>query len=55
MELKYFTVKEEIQIQRVLLKNIKIDLIIVDPLTNDSQPKTFKEHVQIMGLGCTYD
>ena len=55
MELKYFTVKEEIQIQRVLLKNIKIDLMIADLLTKCLQPKISKEHAQRIGLGCTYD
>ena len=46
MELKYFTIKEEVQKQRMLLKNIRTDLTIVNQLTEDSQPKTFKEHVQ---------
>jgi len=55
MEIKYFTVKEEVQKQRVLLENIRTDLMIADPLTKGLQPKTFKEHVQRMGLGCTYD
>ncbi|KAH0720468.1 hypothetical protein KY284_005498 [Solanum tuberosum] len=55
MELKYFTVKEEVQKQRVLFENIRTDLMIADPLTKGLQPKTFKKHVQRMGLGCTYD
>ena len=54
MELKYFIAKEEIQKQRVLL-NFKIDLMIAELLTKGLQPKTFKEYVQRMGLGCTYD
>ncbi|KAH0693189.1 hypothetical protein KY285_020286 [Solanum tuberosum] len=33
MELQYFIVKEEIQKQRVLLENIRVDLMIADPLT----------------------
>ena len=55
MKLKYFTVKEEVQKQRVLLENIRTDLMIADPLTKGLQPKTFKEHVQRMGLDWTYD
>ena len=54
MELKYFIAKEEIQKQRVLL-NFKIDLMIAELLTKGLQPKTFKEYVQRMGLGCTYE
>ena len=55
MELKYFTIKEEIWKRRVLLKNIRTDLRIVDQLTKGLLPKTFKEHAQRMRLGCTYD
>ena len=55
MKLKYFTVKKEIRKQRVLLKNIRTDLMITDLLTKGLQLKTFKEHVQRMSLGCTYD
>ncbi|XP_060198335.1 secreted RxLR effector protein 161-like [Lycium barbarum] len=55
MELKYFTVKDEVQKQRVSLEHIRTDLMIADPLTKGLQPKTFKEHVHRMGLGCTYD
>ena len=55
MKLKYFTVKEEILKQKVLLKNITTNFMIVDLLTKGLQPKTFKEHVQRMSLGCTYD
>ncbi|XP_075098906.1 secreted RxLR effector protein 161-like [Nicotiana tabacum] len=33
MELKYFTVKEEVQKQRLSLEHIRIDLMIADPLT----------------------
>ncbi|XP_070013746.1 secreted RxLR effector protein 161-like [Nicotiana sylvestris] len=55
MELKYFTVKEEVQKQRVSLEHIRTDLMIADPLTKGLQPKTFKEHVHRIGLGCIYD
>ncbi|XP_070008533.1 secreted RxLR effector protein 161-like [Nicotiana tabacum] len=33
MELKYFTVKEEVQKQRMSLEHIRTDLMIADPLT----------------------
>ena len=55
MELKYFVVKEEVQKHRVCIEHIRTDLIITDPLTKGLQPKTFKEHVHRMGLGCTTD
>ena len=53
MELKYFVIKEEVQKHRVCIEHIRTDLMIVDPLTKGSQPKTFKEHVHRIGLGCT--
>ena len=55
MKSMYFIVKDEVQKQKVLFENIRIDRMIVEPLTKGLQPKTFKEHVQQMGLGCTYD
>ena len=55
MELKYFAVKKEVQKQRVCIEHIRTDLMIADPLTKRLQPKTFKEHVHRMGLGCIED
>ncbi|KAL3537274.1 hypothetical protein ACH5RR_000640 [Cinchona calisaya] len=51
MELKYLTVKEEVQKQRVSIEHIRTDLMIANPLTKGLQPKTFKEHLHRMGLG----
>ena len=50
MELKYLTVKEEVQKQQVLMEHISTQLMIADPLTKGLPPKTFKEHVDRMGL-----
>ena len=55
MKLKYFAVKEEVQKHRVHIEHIRTDLMIVDPITKGLQPKTFKEHVHRMGLGCIDD
>ena len=55
MELKYFTVKDEVQKHKVSPKHIRTDLMIADPLTKGLQPKIFKEHVHRIGLGCTSD
>ncbi|KAJ0085997.1 hypothetical protein Patl1_07879 [Pistacia atlantica] len=52
MELKCYVVKEEVHRQRASIKNIRIDLMIADLLTKGLPPKTFKEHVHRMGLGC---
>ena len=49
LELKYLTVKEEVQ-KQVSIKYISTQLMIVDPLTKGLPPKTFKEHVDLMGL-----
>ena len=50
MELKYLTIKEEVQKQQVSIEHISTQLMIVDPLTKGLPPKTFKEHVDLMGL-----
>ena len=50
MKLKYFTVKEEVQKQRVLIEHISTNLMVAVPLTKGLPPKTFKEHVKRMGI-----
>ena len=50
MELKYLTVKEDIQKQRVSIEYISIQLMVADPLTKGLALKTFKEHVNRMGF-----
>nr|KYP32433.1 Retrovirus-related Pol polyprotein from transposon TNT 1-94 [Cajanus cajan] len=55
MELKYFVVKEEVQKQRVSIKHISTNLMIVDPLTKGLPPKIFIEHVKNMGIIVTND
>ena len=50
MELKYFSVKEEVQKHKVTIEHISIKLMIVDPLMKELPPKTFVEHVERMGL-----
>ncbi|XP_070003247.1 secreted RxLR effector protein 161-like [Nicotiana sylvestris] len=55
MELKYFTVKEKVQKQRVSLEHIRTDLMIADPLMKGLQLKIFKEHVHRISFGCIYN
>ena len=50
MELKYLTVKEDVQKQRVSIEHISTQLMVADPLTKELAPKTFREHVSRMGL-----
>ena len=50
MEIKYLSVKEEVQKQRVSIEHISTNLMVADPLTKGLEPKTFKEHVERMGI-----
>ena len=50
MELKYFSVKEEVQKHKVTIEHISTKLMIVDPLTKGLPPRTFVEHVERIGL-----
>ena len=52
MELKYFSVMEEVRKQQVCIEHINIELMVADPLTKGLSLKTFKEHVKNMGLDC---
>ncbi|XP_042979895.1 secreted RxLR effector protein 161-like [Carya illinoinensis] len=50
MELKYLSVKEEVQKQTVSIEHISTTLMIADPLTKGLVAKQFKEHVDRMSL-----
>ena len=50
MELKYLSVKEEVQKQTVSIQHISTNYMIVDPLTKGLAPKVFNEHVERMGI-----
>lgn len=53
MELKYFSVKEEVQKQTVSIEHISTKLMVADLLTKGLPPKAFTEHVERMGIiGC---
>ncbi|WVZ16658.1 hypothetical protein V8G54_009640 [Vigna mungo] len=50
MDLKYLSVKEEVQKYRVLIEHIGTNLMIVDPLTKGLPPKTFIGHGESIGI-----
>ena len=50
IKLKYLTVKEDVQKQRVSIEHISTQLMVADPLTKGLVPKIFKEHVNRMSL-----
>ncbi|TQD79299.1 hypothetical protein C1H46_035136 [Malus baccata] len=51
MDIKYLTLKEEVQKQRVSIEHISTMLMIADPLTKGLGPNAFNDHVEKMGLG----
>ena len=50
MDLKYLSVKENVQNQRVQIVHIGTNDMIADPLTKGLSPKTFIGHVSEMGV-----
>jgi len=50
MKLKYFSLKKEVQKQRVSIEDISINLMIADPLAKGLPPKTFIEHVENLSI-----
>ncbi|XP_041026883.1 secreted RxLR effector protein 161-like [Juglans microcarpa x Juglans regia] len=50
IELKYLSVKEEVQEQTMSIEHISTMLMIAEPLTKGLVAKQFKEHVDRMGL-----
>ena len=50
MNLKFLSVKEEVQKKKVSIEHIGTELMIADPLTKGLPPKTFNGHVIRMGI-----
>jgi hypothetical protein len=50
MDLKFLSVKEEVQKRRVSIEHIGIVLMVADPLTKGLPPRTFNGHVTRMGI-----
>ena len=50
MDLKYLSVKEEVQKHKVSIENIGIDMMIADSLTKGLPSKIFIGHVERMGI-----
>ena len=55
IKLKYFTIKEKVQKQRVPIEHVKTRLMTTNPLTKRLESKAFKEHVQRMDLGFHFE
>ncbi|KAL8161807.1 hypothetical protein V2J09_013296 [Rumex salicifolius] len=50
MELKFLSVKEEVQKRIVFFEHIRTDMMVADPLTKGLPPKAFIGHVERMGV-----
>ena len=50
MELKFLSVKKEVQKRKVSFEHVRTDLMIADPLTKGLPPKAFTGHVERMGI-----
>ncbi|KAL8153044.1 hypothetical protein V2J09_010804 [Rumex salicifolius] len=50
MELKFLSVKEEVQKRTVFFEHIRTDMMVADPLTKGLPPKAFIGHVEHMGV-----
>ena len=55
MKLEYFVIKEEVYKQRMFIEHVQTEFMIVDSLTKGLQPRTFKKHVQRIGLGFPFE
>ncbi|KAL1216602.1 Retrovirus-related Pol polyprotein from transposon TNT 1-94 [Cardamine amara subsp. amara] len=50
MEIKYLSVKEEVQKHRVAIEHIRTDMMVADPLTKGLPPGIYIGHVEKMGI-----
>ena len=50
IDIKYLKLREHVKSSKVIIRHISTRLMIVDPLTKGLPPKTYKEHVEHIGL-----
>jgi len=55
MEIKYYTVKDLVKNEDVVIENIRTESMLADPLTKGLRPILFKEHVKNMGVLESFD
>ena len=53
IDIKYLAIRECVKEEKVVIKHISTEFMIVDPLTKGMPPKYFKDNVVQMGLGST--
>jgi len=51
IDIKYLAIRECFKEKKLIIEHVSIELMIIDPLTKDMPPKTFKDHVVRMRLG----
>ena len=55
MEIKYLIVKDLVKKGDIVIEHIRIESMLVDPLTKGLKPIAFKEHVVYMGVIESFD
>lgn len=50
IDMKYLSVKEQVQNKKVAIEHISTSLNITDPLTKGIPPSTFSKHIESTGL-----
>ena len=53
IDIKYLDIRECVKDKKVVIKHVRTEVMLVDPLTKDMQPQKFKDHVITMGLSPT--
>jgi len=53
IDIKFLVVKERVQNRQIFIEHIRIDSMLVDPLTKDLVPRVFHEHTAHMGVFLT--
>ena len=51
IDIKYLAIKERVKENKVVIEHVSTELMIADPLTKGMPPKSFKDHVERMGVG----
>ena len=53
IEIKYLAIRERVKEKKIVIDHFTIELMIANPFTKGMPPKTFKDHLVLMGLGST--
>ena len=51
IDIKYLAIRERVKEKKVVIEHVSTELMLADPLTKGMPPRSYKDHVDRMGIG----